>query len=195
MNSPVPVVFIITVLVALLAGAVSQSDQGIVTVYSAPELGGTWHDETAPVQRRIALILDEAGRSELLAENPSLRTALERTNVDFDRETLLVASMGAMPTGGYGIRVTSVQAIPEQRGGFRVSVRLSVFDPEPDAMVTQAFTYPVDVAVIPREKWPAAVWEALQQGDLPIEVLDQDGRVWGPAFIYRGGLNLVPDSP
>lgn len=187
MNFPVPVVFIVTVIIALAAGVVSDTQQAIVTVYSGESISAVWREETAPVDRRIALVFDESGRSQLIAEEPFIRTAVNRAAVDFKDEVLFVAAMGTMPTGGYDIRVVSVQAIPERSGGYRLSVRLAAHAPDREEdLVTQAFSYPVDTAVIAHSKWPEGMLTDLREGRVIIEVMDQDGRPWGPAFVYAG---------
>jgi hypothetical protein len=57
--------------------------------------------------------------------------------------TYLAAYWGEKPTGGYSLSVRSARL-----EGERVSVQLSLKEPPPDAIVTQALTYPFTVAVV-----------------------------------------------
>ena len=56
--------------------------------------------------------------------------------------TYLAAYWGEKPTGGYSLAVRSARL-----EGERVSVQLALKEPPPDAMVTQALTYPYAVAL------------------------------------------------
>ncbi len=57
--------------------------------------------------------------------------------------TYLVAYWGEKSTGGYSLAVESARL-----EGDRVTVRLALREPPPDAFVTQALTYPYAVAVV-----------------------------------------------
>ncbi|MCA8923855.1 MAG: protease complex subunit PrcB family protein [Planctomycetes bacterium] len=79
--------------------------------------------------------------------------------VDFSRDALLVARMGMRPTGGYGIEIRAVEAIPPAPsvpGGPAISLttvlEVQVFSrsPGPGEIVTQAFTSPYHVVKVPR---------------------------------------------
>jgi len=74
-------------------------------------------------------------------------TALSRAigaNVpDSGEGAYLAAYWGRKPTGGYSLAVKSARL-----EGDRVTVRLALKEPPPDALVTQALTYPYAVAVV-----------------------------------------------
>ena len=57
--------------------------------------------------------------------------------------TYLAAYWGEKPTGGYSLSARSARL-----EGDRVTVRLALEEPPPDAIVTQALTYPSVVAVV-----------------------------------------------
>ena len=57
--------------------------------------------------------------------------------------TYLVVHRGERPTGGYSVAVAGAKV-----QGDRVSVRLSLEDPAPDAMVTQSLTHPYEISVL-----------------------------------------------
>jgi protease stability complex PrcB-like protein len=64
--------------------------------------------------------------------------------VDFSREMILVAALGARSTGGYGIMIDA--ANEADNGGINVTVRST----SPlNCLVTEAFTQPVDIARLP----------------------------------------------
>src|ERR687893_1241639 len=62
---------------------------------------------------------------------------------DAGRGTYLAAYWGEKPTGGYSLAVESARL-----EGDRVTVRLALQEPPPDAILTQALTYPYAMAVI-----------------------------------------------
>ena len=62
---------------------------------------------------------------------------------DSGEGTYLAAYWGEKPTGGYSLAVRSARL-----EGDRVTVRLALAEPPPDAIVTQALTYPYAVAVV-----------------------------------------------
>lgn len=93
--------------------------------------------------------------------------ACEPLPVDFGRYVLVTASRGLCRSGGYRIRITSV----EQCGG-QVRVTLEFRDPAPGEIVTLALTYPQDAVVIAREAfWPG--------GQLEFVFADTTGRELG----------------
>ena len=55
----------------------------------------------------------------------------------------LISYWGEKPTGGYSLAVESARL-----EGDRLTVRLKLKEPPPDAMVTQALTYPYAAAVV-----------------------------------------------
>lgn len=190
MKGPAPIILVLTFILALAAGALTGGDSGLVDVYTGNATSGTWRLDRVPVDRLVAVVLDQEGLRRLAEERLELRQALAAAEVDFESQVLLVAYMGAMPTGGYAVAINRVQFIADPKSGpGRLSVRLSVSSPDPGSIVTQAFTYPADVVPVSRSAWPEGVLEALEKGDLPVEVYDQDGRDWGPAGVYRSGVS------
>ena len=156
MKGPAPFILVFTLVAALAAGAYLGSDSGVVNIFSR-NVGGAaeWNRESVPVDRLLAIVTDSEGLTRLAAERAPLRQALAEVDVDFETEVLLVAYMGAMPTGGYTIQVTDVQSFSDREGkASRISVRLAVSSPSETAVTTQAFTYPVDVVNINQEAWP-----------------------------------------
>jgi hypothetical protein len=57
--------------------------------------------------------------------------------------TYLVVYAGQRPTGGYSVGVAGARV-----EGDRVTVRISLEDPPPDAIVTQSLTYPYEISVL-----------------------------------------------
>lgn len=57
--------------------------------------------------------------------------------------TYLLVHRGERPTGGYSVAVAGARV-----EGDRVTVRLRLKDPPPDAMVTQSLTYPYEISVL-----------------------------------------------
>ena len=64
--------------------------------------------------------------------------------VDFSREMILVAALGARSTGGFGILIDGANEVAN--GGINVTIRS--FSPG-NCIVTEAFTQPIDIARLP----------------------------------------------
>jgi hypothetical protein len=62
---------------------------------------------------------------------------------DAGEGTYTVVYGGQRPTGGYSVGVAGARV-----EGNRVTVRVSLEDPPPDAIVTQSLTYPYEVSVL-----------------------------------------------
>lgn len=82
---------------------------------------------------------------------------------DSGKGTYLISYWGEKPTGGYSLTVESARL-----RGNRVTVRLALEEPPPDAILTQALTYPYVVA---------GVRDVDPQKDFSF--VDQDGRELG----------------
>ena len=62
--------------------------------------------------------------------------------------TYVVIYGGGRPTGGYSVDVAGVRVEEARVEGDRVTVRVSLEDPPPDAIVTQSLTYPYEISVL-----------------------------------------------
>jgi hypothetical protein len=62
--------------------------------------------------------------------------------IDFARNTVVAIFAGGKPTGGYSVRVDSITDDSSPGGPSSGTVHYRVIAPPPDALVTQAFTYP-----------------------------------------------------
>lgn len=71
----------------------------------------------------------------------------ELPGIDFDQQMVVLAAMGSRPTGGHGI---FIQGAHQGEAHIEVSVRST--SPGAGCMVTQAFTAPVDVILLPRSE-------------------------------------------
>jgi hypothetical protein len=67
--------------------------------------------------------------------------------VDFEKETVLVATMGMRSTGGYEIRFSDLK-----REGDAITVFLRTTSPGPDDMVTMALTYPFAIIAVAKHE-------------------------------------------
>ncbi len=70
--------------------------------------------------------------------------------VDFDREMVIVATMGKQSTGGYQIQISQVRKLPEKA----VQVTIQEKTPPEGAFTTQALTYPFHFAAVPKTDLP-----------------------------------------
>jgi hypothetical protein len=118
-----------------------------------PQPSGDYSNETteAPETRRVVQISSEAPgqgpRGPRVILTPSAAGLERETGAsvpsDAGRGAYLAAYWGEKPTGGYSLGVRSARL-----EGERVTVRLALEEPPPDAVVTQALTYPYAVAVV-----------------------------------------------
>jgi len=70
---------------------------------------------------------------------------IKAPEVDFDKETILVATMGMRSTGGHSIRFAGVAL-----DGETLKATLQTTSPGPDDMVTMALTYPFAIIAVPK---------------------------------------------
>ena len=64
--------------------------------------------------------------------------------VDFDRDMLVVAALGARPTGGYDVVIEGAR-----QDASTIEIALRTSSPAPGCPVSAAMTQPVDLATIP----------------------------------------------
>lgn len=69
-----------------------------------------------------------------------------KTPIDFDRETLLLVSLGARPTPGYGVTLTK----PEQDDGTTFRLPVDYREPPSDAILPQMITTPCTIIAVER---------------------------------------------
>jgi hypothetical protein len=72
----------------------------------------------------------------------------ETPKVDFDSRMVIAVFMGTRKSGGYSVKITSI----EQNG--KVTVKVKESSPPPDAIVTMALTSPYHVVVVPKSDKP-----------------------------------------
>lgn len=77
--------------------------------------------------------------------------------VDFAREMVLVAALGARATGGYDILIESAY-----EGPTGLTIHVLSTSPGSTCVVTLALTRPVDIARLPRHNGPVAFVERLE---------------------------------
>ena len=141
-----------------------------------------WRREAVPADRWVGIVLGVEGWRRIAPERVAGGRDLQQP--DFDQEVALVASMGTMPSGGYAIRVRRVQYEAAGDGSpAAVRVEIEAASPGPGDFVTMALTHPSDVVVIPRRAWPEGVLARLAAGEVRLDVVDQDGRNWGPGHV------------
>lgn len=70
-------------------------------------------------------------------------------DIDFGRDMVIVAALGARNTGGYSVFIDSASAGPSG-----VTLRIRSVSPGTACITTQAVTQPVDIARLPRREGP-----------------------------------------
>jgi len=100
---------------------------------------------TAPGHVHLASRQDVQKLEALPGRNLSLE-ALK--TIEFEREHIVLASIGQKPTGGYSVTLDS----SEIRGG-TLELRVRVAEPAPGTIVTQALTTPCAVIAVTAQGW------------------------------------------
>jgi hypothetical protein len=90
----------------------------------------------------------------------SLRPVPPTPSVDFADQVLIVTAMGTRSSGGYAIEIEEVHT---WKGDAWISVREQ--SPGPSCLTTDAFSDPVDVAVVPRFDGEASFLEHSSEHD------------------------------
>lgn len=98
------------------------------------------HGDKAVLDMPMVSLIDSAEAYE------SLFAGEVPVDVDFASQQAIVLALGQQPTGGYWISADAVQRV-----GNTLYVQATANRPGPDAMTTQALTYPFAVAVIPSQ--------------------------------------------
>ena len=131
----------------LLAAGCSAGDDASTP---SPETSETTEISDEPRELRVERIFSNApGEGPrrpgvILAPSASaLSEELDAEIPDSGEGTYLISHWGEQPTGGYSLTIESAHL-----RGDRVTVGLALEEPPPDAIVTQALTYPYAVAVV-----------------------------------------------
>lgn len=143
---------LVALLVALVCGACTAdasrktpSGDPIVTIASEGDL------YSSELQRESVIFVNSPAEFETLwGRIYSGQDAPEFPAVDFERETVVVATPGEQSTGGYHVEIETIEEIPE---GVRLRIRLET--PGSECVVTEATTTPVHIARV--RKLPGVV--------------------------------------
>jgi hypothetical protein len=126
-------------LLVLLSACSTAGDPG-------PSGGGTPEAREVRVERVAAGSPGEGPNRPRVVVAPSAEALSGELGADIRGRgggTYLLVHGGQRPTGGYSVAVAGAKV-----EGDRVTVRLSLEDPPPDAMVTQSLTYPYEISVL-----------------------------------------------
>jgi|GEM_PF-2864444 len=123
---------------------------------------GNWHREGYLEYMDFAVIRSEAD----FLSQPPLQTfaPIAPPAADYAKHIGVWAYLGEANTGGYDIKI---ERIAKEGAAIRVQVRL--ISPEPDDMVTMAFSYPTDFVLVERSH--------LETGPHTFTFVDQNGNV------------------
>jgi hypothetical protein len=133
--------------IAAAAPAAAQQSPGL-TRFGDP-VEGTFRHNSQIVRAGAHAIRSEADWQRLWATMTRGGSYRPLPQVDFSREMLLVAAMGARSSGGYAIRITGVR---ETRRALTVSVLRRSLGPRCGA--TAAITEPADIVRVPMSTKP-----------------------------------------
>lgn len=100
---------------------------------------------TAPGQ----VVIDNPEKLERLEMLPAMTLSLETLKaINYEREQVVLASIGQKPTGGFGVTLDGSEIIDDV-----LYLTIRVTEPAPGAMVTQALTTPCVVIAVTAEGW------------------------------------------
>jgi len=98
------------------------------------------------------ITFDQRSLERLSNQLPTQVTQRLPRPVNFERECLIIAYLGEMPAGEYGVHVTEVE-----NRGTSVNVTLQTVSPAPGQLTTQALTYPAEIILLPKKDFPTGV--------------------------------------
>jgi hypothetical protein len=93
-------------------------------------------------QHKFSRATDEARKANATSE---VCTALGVKGIDWSKQMLVVVSAGPKPTGGYSVTITDAKM---EKGTLKIQYVLK--SPGPGDIVTQAFTHPSQVILLPK---------------------------------------------
>jgi hypothetical protein len=113
------------------------------------------HFAHCPLQQPAAgpglQVLDSAEQWAGVLSRPESQTLA--TQVDWHATRVLVVALGPVPTGGHRVALVG-RELPVLAGGLRLTAQH--LRPKADAFVSQAFTSPCLLVVLPRAGWQSA---------------------------------------
>jgi hypothetical protein len=118
-----------------------DSTQGEIPVHLIASESSTGFEE--PERRVIRDVPSWTAVWGRIYENQSSKPPLPA--IDFSKEQVIVAALGARPSSGYSIRITGASG-----SGNAITVRLESQSPAPGCAVLTVVTYPVTVAKMGR---------------------------------------------
>lgn len=128
----------------LVVLAASSSGASIVYESDVDAADWSWEGVETESEELYTVISSADGWAELEESLPETAGALPE--VDFSKEAVVVAYLGERPTGGYRVLVSRVTVSTQE-----AIIEIRRRSPGDQEMVTQAFTYPLDVVVLPRD--------------------------------------------
>ncbi len=134
---------LITIL--LLAGC--QSNSGSDGTAASPAAAAATNTEPVPVLREMQgedASLTAPGAA-LINDAKQTKVNLAPLEVDFERESVVIVSLGRQPTGNYGVKINSAQ-----RKGAKLFVQGIAMQPKNLAIAPKTPTHPYAAVVIPK---------------------------------------------
>ena len=109
-----------------------------------------WRASSRPGTKAIRQAVRSAAELKKVTGSGTEEAAMQRAkrmlkvnSIDFDKQTLIIVSAGAKPTGGYRVEVKKVIA-----DGKTLTVKWKLHSPR--GLVTQAFTHPAEGILVPK---------------------------------------------
>ncbi|ADL12641.1 protease complex subunit PrcB family protein [Acetohalobium arabaticum] len=145
-------VVLIGILITLLVTTgcnVDDNKSGTIIYNSEQELIGEWTKQEPPQETKYKLITEENKQKVLTtySDDEAKPYYQKIKELDLTKKVAVLAYLGPMPTGGYGIQINKVIQKNNQ-----LIAEIKYISPQPDDMVTMAVTYPYDLVTLKIDK-------------------------------------------
>ncbi|MBM7624072.1 protease complex subunit PrcB family protein [Sporohalobacter salinus] len=139
----------ILILLLVITGCNVNNKVSTVIYNSKEELSGEWTEKEPPQETRYKLITNENKRKVLrdYSDDEAKPYYHSIEELDLTKEVAILAYLGPMPNGGYGIQINKVI----QRNN-KLIAKVKYVSPKPDDLVTMIVTYPYDLVTIKKNK-------------------------------------------
>ncbi len=140
-----------TVILMLLAGVSGCGDPGEPVNHMGPDE----EEET---------IMPDELPAEIQAWIEEAKTDFAAQTREYEGLLYLLVTYGEKPTGGYTVEITEIVEAEDQ-----LTVKVAFTEPGADEMVTQAFTYPYDLAMLEDPQLPVEFVATGAETDIPVK--------------------------
>ncbi|SJZ58767.1 protease complex subunit PrcB family protein [Selenihalanaerobacter shriftii] len=164
MKFKVTLLMLVVMILAVGCNIVEDIDS-MPTIYEAERnLEGEWSKDTLPRDGEYRVVTTE-NREEVLKDLQHKQYYERISKLDLTDKVGILAYLGEMPSGGYGIQIDKV--IEKDN---KLVVKVTQVSPEDDEVSITVITHPYDLVVIDKSKF-----KSKEISDLDLIVVNQNG--------------------